>query len=240
MTAPGVAEAVDHQADQAALTRLLQAELAGLTVSATPDFTEPATALIQQYAAASAALSAEFYELLRVDAGGRTRFRVPVADPPPVEQVQASLSWATAPARGTEPDPQLARSQVDGAAQRLVVNTGRETLTRAVSADQYAVGWARIPTGPKTCAFCALMCSRGGVYRSERAAGRDANARFVGEGEFKFHDRDDCAVVAVFRGQRYEPSEQIQAWDELYQETTGAESGEGKLRAFRRAYEASS
>lgn len=229
--------AVSHQADQSALAVILQAELAQLALSADETFTEPATALIQQYALASTAVAAGYYEHERQEAGGRTRFTVPIADPPPAEQVQASLAWATAPLWHDPPDRELAQSQVMGAAQRLVVNAGRETLARIVTSDQYAIGWARIPTGSKTCHFCALMCSRGAVYRSEHTAGRGVNARFVGESRFKWHDHCDCAVIPVFRGQRYEPSERIRSWDQLYVESTASVSGKEKLRAFRRAYE---
>jgi hypothetical protein len=238
MTAP-VSAAASHQAEQSALAAELWLELTSLGVAPSARFIEPAAALIQQYALASAALAADFYETERDFAGGRTGFTLPTADPPPDEQVQASLSWATEPLRRAESDRALAESRTEGASQRLVVNAGRETLTRAVTSDQYARGWARVPSGAKTCAFCMMLCTRGAVYVNRGTAGADTNSRFAGDGQFKFHDNDDCQIVPVFRGQRYEPPAVVHEWEQLYRESTAHETGEGKLRAFRRAVESS-
>ena len=160
-----------------------------------PQMAAALSALIDQFARASSALAAEWYEQEREDAGARTRFTVPVADPPPLEQVEAVVSWATRQLRsgrqvaeldvfdpaklgdvvdldalresqtaadlpGSVGDPQVALSKMAGAAQKMVADTGRETIARAVDQDVYARGWVRIPTGATTCHFCALMCAR--------------------------------------------------------------------------------
>ncbi|MCA1674073.1 MAG: hypothetical protein LC799_18370, partial [Actinobacteria bacterium] len=211
-----------HQSDQAGLVRLMHRELFGLwpnlLLLGVPVLLEVVGALVVQYARASSALAVEFYLTERETAGARARLTLPVAEPPPTDQVDASLSWATWPLR-QDATPQrvaVARQRVDGATQRLVVNTGRRTLVEATTADTAALGWARVPTGERTCHFCAMLCTRGAVYKSEATAGRGANARFVGEGEFKFHDSDDCAILPIFLGQEYQPSEQVQRWEQLY------------------------
>jgi hypothetical protein len=48
-------------------------------------------------------------------------------------------------------------------------------------------GWARVPTGAETCAFCLMLASRGGVYSSARTAGRDR----------KYHGDCDCMPTLV-------------------------------------------
>lgn len=247
-------------------------------------------ALIEQFARASSALAAEWYEQERDNAGGRTRFTVPVADPPPLEQVEAVVSWATrqlrsarvvdefdvfdpaklgdlvdldalenlTPPPGREArivenlpdsvgDPQVALDKMVGAAQKMVADTGRETIARAVDADVFARGWARVPTGATTCWFCAMMCTRGGVYKDANTGGRNANnspglhrvrqRQFVGDGDFKFHDNCDCAVIPILSGEIYEPTDQIKEWTELYKTSTKRVYGSKPKRdAFRKAY----
>jgi hypothetical protein len=228
-----------HRADQAALVRLMLAELERIPLAPGGEFTAPAIALIRQYAQASGSLAAEFYAAAREQARARSRFTVPVAEPPSPQQVQASLSWATRALRGDGPEGAPVRRLVDGVAQRHVANTGRRTLAQAVSRDSQARAWARVPRGATTCHFCALMCSRGAVYKTRGTAGADGSRRFVGEGAFKFHDGCDCGIEPVFRGQVYEPSERVQQWERLYEDSTGDVDGKEKLRAFRRAFEGS-
>ncbi|HVM13616.1 MAG TPA: hypothetical protein VM287_04720 [Egibacteraceae bacterium] len=232
--------ASQHQADQAALVALLLGELRGLwplLIGGSPLLGATVAALIRPYAAASAALAAEFYDDTRRVAGGRTRFTVPIAEPPPVEQVEASISWATRGLRSGRGTDAAALTMAEGVAQKLTVDTGRRTLVRAVTGDAAAVGWARVPTGATTCAFCALLCTRGAVYKSSATAGQSADRRFVGEGEFKFHDNDDCTLEPIFAGQVYRPSEQVERWERLYEESTADVFGAEKRRAFRRAFE---
>jgi hypothetical protein len=87
--------------------------------------------------------------------------------------------------------------KASGTATRLALNGGRETISRSVEADEEALGWVRIPDADP-CAFCRTLASRGEVYKSEETAGRRANRRFEGLGEFKFHDHCGCTVVPTY------------------------------------------
>jgi hypothetical protein len=231
------------QADQTRLSGLLLAEFTRLwpeLVAEDPPLLGPTVlALLRPYAVASAALAAEFYDAEREVAGARTRFTVPVAEPPPLEQVTATMSWATRELRADEPDQGSAGAALTlarGAVQRLVVDAGRRTLARAVTADDSADGWARVPTGAQTCHFCAMLATRGAVYKSRSSGGSRVSGRFVGEGNFKFHDSCNCTLQPIFRGQRYQPPREVEQWEQLYAEVTAGESGAGKLRAFRQAF----
>lgn len=270
-----------QQRDQQQLFRLLTLDLTriwpNLLLLGLPAMVAAIAALIEQFASASASLAAEWYELERDNAGARTRFTVPVAETPPLEQVEAVVSWATRQLRsgraadeldvfdpaklgdlvdldalresrtspdlpGSVGDPQVALSKMAGAAQKMVADTGRETIARAVDADQFARGWVRVPTGAYTCPFCAMMCARSAdgsaTYKNRATAGGSANDRFVGAGEFKFHSNCDCIAVPILSGQVYEPDEQIKQWDALYRKSTRDASGtKGKLAAFRKAYQ---
>lgn len=234
-----------HQADQVRLVGLMLAEFnrlwPNLLLGGLPLLGSAVAALLRPYASASASLAAEFYDGQRLAAGARTRFTVPVADAPPLEQVEASMGWATRSLRSADPadlDSPAVLQLASGAAQKMVLDTGRRTLAQAVTEDSAAVGWARVPTGATTCHFCAMLCTRGAVYKSQGTAGRNTNDRFVGEGSFKFHSNDDCAVEPIFVGQTYEPSLQIQRWEQLYVDSTSDVYGAEKRRAFRRAFEA--
>lgn len=286
-----------HQRDQGVLAALIRKELARLWPSllqgGLPLLGRTISGLLTPYAQASASLAAEFYEAEREGAQARTRFTVPVVAPPPLEQIEASVGWATRSLRaeaaapvaedlerpvadddalespqeavervrrerqaagqatpqadvveGESPEEAVARVRreraltlTQGVVQKLVTDAGRRTLAEAVTADPAAVAWARVPTGATTCSFCALMCIRGAVYKSELTAGGGANQRFVGDGEFKFHDNDDCTIVPIFDGQAYEPPSVIEAWEQLYYQSTTGASGADARRAFRRAFE---
>lgn len=128
-------------------------------------------------------------------------------------------------------DPRLAR--VAAAAEKMVADVGRNELIEAIEADNKARGWARV-TRPGACAFCLLMATRGAVYKDQGAAGRDANSKFVGAGNFKFHNNCHCTIQPLF-GRIYEPPEHIREAKKLYRDATKGESD--KVNAFRRALE---
>lgn len=66
----------------------------------------------------------------------------------------------------------------------LVKQPYRSTLQR--SAASAGAGWARVPSGAETCAWCLMLASRGAVYESRATAG--------GEGR-KYHGDCDCIPV---------------------------------------------
>lgn len=86
---------------------------------------------------------------------------------------------------------------LSGSATTLALEGGREVVHEAVQEDEEAIGWARVGK-EDPCAFCAMLISRGAVYRSEATAGGRKNKNFVGDEMFKFHDHDRCVAVPVF------------------------------------------
>lgn len=69
-------------------------------------------------------------------------------------------------------------SNIDDAQQFItdMIRTGaRLTERRNIRLDPTKPKWARVPKGSKTCAFCALLASRGYAYTSEEAAGGKGN-----------------------------------------------------------------
>lgn len=192
------------------------------------------TALVHRYGLASATLAAHTYQAQRMAAGIGGPFRVAPAPLPPAEQIGATVGWATTPLRAERPNPDLARTQLAGAVDRLVLDVGRRTLVDAVQADRQAKGWARV-TRPGACSFCRLLATRGAVYKTESTAGRDANARFAGDGEFKFHNHCHCYIEPVFG--TYEMTAQARADLQLYKQAAAGKSGADARNAFRHAVE---
>jgi len=242
------------RAAQRGLTRLLLRDLRGLRrlldpnrLQATvPVWIEAVHTLVVRYSEVSATLAADFYDGERVAAEVPGVFTVPLADPPPQEQTEATLRWATkdlwprteeeaTPAQLEPLDVRLeqAEKKTEGAVDRLVLNAGRETVRQAVEEDREAIGYARA-AALGACSFCKLMASRGMVYKTAGTAGEDANERFLGEGTAKYHNWCSCSIIPVFRGQRFELSPHAARWDEIYREYAQGYPGE-QLRRFRRA-----
>lgn len=68
-------------------------------------------------------------------------------------------------------------------ADQLVKQPARRTVQR--TAEAAGAGWARVPSGAETCAFCLMLASRGFVYGSKASAG----------GGDQFHGDCDCMTV---------------------------------------------
>lgn len=101
------------------------------------------------------------------------------------------------------------------------------------------IGYARVLTGRESCAFCAMLASRGPVY-SEDTATRRADGR-------RYHDGCDCRAVLVIEGQPWEGEQEFHRLQAAWREATwedgrpvdnqwnrwqkAVHSGKAKLRA---------
>lgn len=200
-----------------------------------PDWITAVRALIDQYGNMSASAAADFYDAQRVAAQVTGRFTVPLLDPPPQEQIDNSLRWATKDLWPRDPnDPKTtdaqkapieqrlaaAETKAEQAAQKLVTDQGRGTVQNAVHKDRQAVAWAR-SASLGACAFCKMLAIRGAVYKQDTVG-------------FRSHSGCHCMTLPVFRGQRFELSAHAQDWERLYREYAAPHSGE-QLNRFRQA-----
>lgn len=250
MVAWSPTRAVEHQDAQRGLMAALARDLAALWQIITlgdfgrtvPEWQANATFVATRYAVAAATLAADYYEAERAAAGVPGVFTPELVEIPE-EKAAISLRWSTTALWTPEsesPPPiehRLAVSGVKaaGAVEKLVADAARETITTAVTADPQARGWVR-QAALGACSFCKLMALRGPVYEDQDAAGRDASSRFVGEGEFKFHDHCNCHAAPIFRGQSWQPRPEVLEWKRLYEESTKDVSGSRAAQAaFRRA-----
>lgn len=226
-------EVAAHYATQVGLTAALAAALRRLWPTldlsnlpeSLPRYKAAVRAAVDHFSSASISLNADHFDVMRERAGISASFRTPVVDLPPAAKVDAGTGWAMSPLFGgdtltttVEADVQV---RVEGAAQKAVMDAGRNELIAAIEADHEAKGWARV-TKPGACAFCTMLAIRGAVYGSEQTA------------NFEAHDHCHCTVEPLF-GKHYEPPAHIREAQALYKDAT---AGKGdKLNAFRRAYE---
>lgn len=208
---PTQAEVVAYQASVGDVSTLAMADLLDFWRSI--DFGDPAAVagdvrsvlpdLVDAYVPLSAEVGASFYDDARAAAGSPGGYVARLADPPAVGRVQELISWGVAPLfRPDAPDPDLALSRLTGGTQRVVAAGARETIEANVAADPAAPRYARHASA-NACAFCALVATRGAVYRSEADAGAD------------YHDHCHCVAVPVF-GNDYEPAPYVKHWDDAY------------------------
>lgn len=115
---------------------------------------------------------------------------------------------------------------------RLVQAGGRDAIEQSGK----PLGYMRVSDGDP-CSFCALILSRGAVFKSELTAGADANDRFAGDGMFKFHDNCGCTVLPIYSRTDF-MSADAQRFRDLWDETTTGLSGAEARNAFRRAVDA--
>lgn len=109
-------------------------------------------------------------------------------------------------------------------------------------------GWARVPTGRETCAFCLALCSRGAVYRDARSAGsklgNDDTLKLQRAGLFtpkehmlEWHDGCDCKVVPVWDPDNWQGKQRADAAYEMWASATKHTTGKESMREFRRRVE---
>lgn len=156
------------------------------------------------------------------------------AEPPARAAMDVSLR-ATGPAtilravsRGMSVDEASKRAlgTVSGAASRIALDGARQTVVLSVGDDKQALGWMRVTRGD-SCAFCAMLASRGPVYKTSSTAGDDSN---------RFHDHCDCVVEPVYSRSVKWPDASVRA-RQLWASTTAGLFGKDAINAFRRAYE---
>lgn len=97
-----------------------------------------------------------------------------------------------------------ALNKFTGILSRQVLMGGRKTVALTAGQDTEAIGWRRKSDG-NPCAFCAMLCSRGPVYKSADTAG-DPTA---GSG-LRFHGHCGCTAELVYGS--WEPTEAEQGY----------------------------
>jgi hypothetical protein len=182
---------------------------------------EALIAVAQNRGMQAAVLAANYYETFRAyEVPDGKMLSVALAAPPPEEQIRVAIA-ATARTgvlralQAGQPYEQAMANglvQVSGSISRLALNTGRDTIQDTVQRDPKALGWSRVASGT-ACGFCAMLASRGPVYKEETV-------------DFESHDHCTCSSEPFYKGSDWAPN--ALAYRELWEQT-------GSLNSFRAA-----
>lgn len=121
-----------------------------------------------------------------------------------------------------------AERRTSGAAYRHAANGGRQTIINTAAADPQALGWARVTDGDP-CFFCAMLASRGPVYKTERSATTAHDAT-------RYHDHCGCYAAPVYDDDAPWPGDG-RKYQKLWAESTRGLGGQRAINAFRQALE---
>ena len=132
---------------------------------------------------------------------------------------------------GDDADPMQMLRFLNGVVDKGVKQGGRDAIRYNARRDPKKPRYARVPSGAKTCAFCAMLASRGWVYESAETAGA-LN---------KYHAACDCEIVPSWDKDRpnvegYDP-EKLYADYEKARHAAGKDPNESAiLSAMRRLF----
>lgn len=115
--------------------------------------------------------------------------------------------------------------------ERLSMNAARGLVYDLGAADKAAIGWVRYSTTGTPCGWCAMLISRGPVYKRKTASNE------LGDVD-RYHPNCHCIAVPVFSLDQYENSPLFalnrQYADEWPSVTAGHGSGKEAIAAWRR------
>lgn len=167
--------------------------------------------LIAVYGDVAALLGADWFDELRNAPPSASSFRAVMGRNVNVEQAVASVRWAIGPLFGKDPNPLSALKQLDGVAQKLVLQPGRDTVFESALKDPSNVRFARIPSGFTTCTWCTMLASRGFVYRSAEDAGQSN----------QWHGNCDCVITPGRGPDDFPEGHDVREYKRLYREGLG-------------------
>jgi len=178
--------------------------------------------LVRAYHGLSANVAGSYFQSFRQAEGVDGEAITRLAGPIDTDKVIAGLhvtgreSVAKSLAAGRTPEDarNTALTRTSGSVTRQVLNGGRETILRSVAEDKEALGWGRVTDGDP-CAFCALLASRGPVYK-------------VNSADFEAHDECGCGAEPFYTGSEW-PG-RAREFHDLYNEAVLEAEEAGELR----------
>lgn len=147
--------------------------------------------LVQRDRARASGLASAYVKAHRNAAGVPSAVAVDLAGAAPAEQVETSLRVTTLVAarkaleagQTTQQAKATTFVQSSGAATRLVLDAGRDTIAHTTVRDPRTRGWRRVTAGG--CSFCRTLAGRGAVYTESSST-------------FRSHDHCVCSAEPVY------------------------------------------
>lgn len=177
--------------------------------------------LVQDARKGSSLLAGQYLRDARSAAGVEGSASIVLAGEAPAAQAVTSLTVTslvairTALGTGQQIDQAMRTGFVtsSGAASRLALQGGRDTVVGSVRADPKAAGWSRLAS-PDACDFCLMLSDRGAVYSADSV-------------DFAAHDHCACTAVAA-----YDEPRQVQVKSFTPSGRTITDSERASLRAY--------
>lgn len=222
---PRLSDVIAYQAAIDDITTLTTAELVAFwrlldtdnAVRVAADMRDFVPDLVDSYAPLSAEVAATFYDDTRAASTARPGFFASIftrSNP----KLQDMISWGVAPlfrkdanTGVTAPVPDLALSRLSAGTQLEVADAARETIERNTDDDPEIARFAR-HANANACAFCALMATRGAVYRAAETAGNGN----------KYHSNCRCVAFPIFVGEVDESPPYVLDWERAYRDARKA------------------
>lgn len=130
-------------------------------------------------------------------------------------------------------DPEEAHRQAGArqaaAASRIAMNGARSTNWNHMRRDGRALGYVRLSRTGTPCGWCAMLISRGPVYKSRESA-------TFADGD-KYHDNCHCYAMPVWNRDQYQSSELTalsRQYEALWPEVTKGHTGKDAVSVWRR------
>lgn len=194
------------------------------------DFASATATLVESRRTISAGLASDYYRGLRAVEGIPGSASPQLADETNRDRVIASL-YITGLGTfnrsiGAGLTEQAAKRQalvsLSGSVGRHVLNAGRDTIIGSAKTDRHSRGWARQTSG-NPCSFCAVIASRGPVFKEDTA-------------DFQAHDHCACQPIPFWGGDNGW-TDQARSFRAKWDDTTQGLGGDEALKAFRRSFE---
>ncbi|MFY1688171.1 hypothetical protein [Plantactinospora sp. WMMB782] len=130
------------------------------------------------------------------------------------------------------------------ASERIALNGGRGKVWDLAGKDKRVLGYIRVSQTGTPCSWCAMLISRGPVYRSrESGSVLSAGSRSVRKGTYEegdlYHDNCKCTVEPVYSREQYKEGSLYalnREYEELWPKVTKGLSGKAARRAWRRFF----
>lgn len=143
----------------------------------------------------------------------------------PVEFKKAIAAGKT-PAQAVD----TAAVRMAGSSQYLALEGGRSVMNESIGRDERATGYSRV-TDNDPCAWCAMLASRGPVYKTARTAGDPR------QGGNSYHDACACQAWPAFTLDEPFVGVAEKLYEDWLRETRGR-GGKHAVNAFRRWWQA--
>lgn len=127
----------------------------------------------------------------------------------------------------------VARRQA-AAAERMIKNGGRGAVFDLADKDDQVLGWARVSMTGTPCGWCAMLISRGPVYKSATSASIGLDH----EGDL-YHDNCNCIAVPVFSEEQYAEDPRFnlnREYGQLWPRVTAGLGGKAALSKWRKYF----